>query len=62
VLLLVGMWVERWWLVAPTFETRVSLGLSEVSMAACCLGLLGLGMELFHRWIPRSYLQGEQQK
>ncbi|HJV34184.1 hypothetical protein [Geomonas sp.] len=58
-LLLVGMWVERWWLVAPTFEITVRLGLSELSMAAACTGLLGLGMELFHRYLPEGYLRHE---
>ena len=48
-LVLVGMWLERWWLVAPTFDPAVRLGLSELSLAAGFLGLLGLGMEWYHR-------------
>ena len=48
-LVLAGMWVERWWLVAPTFDPALRLGLSEFSLAAAFLGLLGLGMELYHR-------------
>jgi hypothetical protein len=54
---LIGMWIERWWLVAPTFDPRVRLGVSEISMAAACLGLLGLGMELFQRYVPEWYLR-----
>jgi hypothetical protein len=53
-LVLVGMWVERWWLVAPTFDPAIRLGLSELSLAAGFLGLLGLGMELYHHWLPRT--------
>jgi hypothetical protein len=53
-LVLFGLWVERWWLVAPNFDPAVRLGLSELSLAAAFLGLLGLGMELFHRRQPRS--------
>ena len=47
-LVLLGMWVERWWLVAPTFDPAVRLGLSEFSLAAAFLGVLGLGMEQYH--------------
>jgi protein-S-isoprenylcysteine O-methyltransferase Ste14 len=54
---LVGMWIERWWLVAPTFEPVARLGLSELSLAAGCIGILGLGMELFHRYLPEPYRQ-----
>ena len=53
-LVLGGMWLERWWLVAPTFDPAIRLGLSELSLAAAFLGLLGLGMELFHRIMPRQ--------
>jgi len=53
-LVLAGMWVERWWLVAPAFDPAVRLGLSELSLAAAFLGLLGLGMELFHRRLPHN--------
>jgi hypothetical protein len=49
VLVLAGMWLERWWLVTPTFDPAVRLGLSELSLAAGFLGMLGLGMELYHR-------------
>lgn len=51
---LAGMWIERWWLVAPTFDPLARLGLSELSLALAFLGMLGLGMEYFHR-IPRHY-------
>jgi hypothetical protein len=43
-LVLCGMWLERWWLVAPTFDPVARLGLSELSLAAGFTGLLGLGM------------------
>jgi len=48
-LVLAGLWIERWWLVAPSFDPAVRLGVSELSLAAAFLGLLGLGMELCHR-------------
>lgn len=53
-LVLAGMWVERWWLVAPTFDPALRLGPSEISLAAAFLGVLGIGMELFHRRMPRQ--------
>jgi hypothetical protein len=58
-LVLVGMWIERWWLVAPTFDVQVRLGLSELSLAAGGIGLLGLAMEQFQRLAPR-YLRDEK--
>jgi hypothetical protein len=58
-LLMCGMWIERWWLVAPTFDATVRLGLSELSLAAACVGLLGLGIEQFLRRLPDRYLREE---
>lgn len=43
-LVLLGMWLERWWLVAPTFDPLVRLGAAEISLAAGFAGFLGLGM------------------
>ena len=51
-LVLVGMWLERWWLVAPTFDPLVRLGLSELSLAAAFTGMLGLGMGQVRRYLP----------
>jgi hypothetical protein len=59
-LVLSGMWVERWWLVAPTFDPLVRLGLSELSMALAFLGMLGLGMEQFHRRLTGPYPREEK--
>ena len=54
-LVLLGMWVERWWLVTPTFDPLVRLGLSELSLAAGFAGLLGLGMLLYRQHLPGSH-------
>jgi hypothetical protein len=59
-LLLIGIWIERWWLVAPTFDPLVRLGLSELSLAVAFIGLFGFGMELFHRYLPEQYLRGKE--
>jgi hypothetical protein len=59
---LAGMWIERWWLVAPTFDPVARLGLSELSLAAAFIGVLGLGMELFHRYLPEPYPQQENKR
>ena len=48
-LILVGMWVERWWLVAPTLEPRMSLGLPEAGAALLFLGVLGMCLQVFCR-------------
>ena len=59
-LVLAGMWIERWWLVAPTFDPQVRMGLSELSMAAAFIGILGIGMDLFHRYQPGLHLREEK--
>jgi len=60
-LVLAGMWLERWWLVAPTFDPLPRLGLSELSLAAAFTGLLGLGMLLYLRYLPGNRPpQGEE--
>ncbi len=58
-LVLAGMWVERWWLIAPSFDPLVRLGLSELSLAIGFVGMLGLGMQQFHRRLPERYLREE---
>lgn len=58
---LTGMWIERWWLVAPTFDPLVRLGLTELSLAAAFIGMLGLGMEQFHRHLPEHLLHEENE-
>ena len=40
--LLLGLWVERWWLIAPNFAKGPSLGLPEISSAIAVLGVFGL--------------------
>jgi hypothetical protein len=59
-LVLAGMWIERWWLVAPTFDPLARLGLTEISMALAFVGMLGLGMQQFHRRLPERYLREEK--
>lgn len=53
-LVLVGMWIERWWLVAPTFDATLRLGLSELSLAVAFVGMLGLGMEQYQRRLSQQ--------
>ncbi|SNB46688.1 hypothetical protein [Geobacter sp. DSM 9736] len=59
-LILAGMWVERWWLVVPTFEKELMLGAEELATAAAFAGFLGLGMELFERYVPRTAVGEEK--
>jgi len=46
---LIGLWIERWWLVAPTFDAGLRLGVSELSLAVGFLGMLGLCMQQHRR-------------
>ena len=48
-LVLAGLWVERWWLVAPAFDPSPRLGVPEFSVAVAFAGALGLGMSVFRR-------------
>lgn len=58
-LILCGMWIERWWLVAPVFDAKLPLGLIEISMAVSFTGLLGIGIDQFHRRLPADFLTSE---
>ena len=48
-LVLIGLWMERWWLVAPTFDPRPSLGIEDGAMAAVFAGALGVCFQAFRR-------------
>jgi hypothetical protein len=43
--LLIGMWVERWWLVAPTFLQPPTLGIPEASLAMSFIGIFAICIE-----------------
>ncbi|HEY3308519.1 MAG TPA: hypothetical protein VGJ93_08690 [Desulfuromonadaceae bacterium] len=58
-LILVGMWVERWWLVAPTFQRELTFGLLEIATLASFAGMMALGMEQFLRRVPQDFPSGE---
>jgi len=47
--LLAGLWVERWWLVAPRFFPAPRFGLVEASITAAFLGVTAFALELGHR-------------
>ncbi|BCS54210.1 hypothetical protein [Geobacter sp. SVR] len=59
-LVLAGMWIERWWLVAPTFEPELRFGLLECATTAAFAGLLALGLDQFQRRMPPEYLCGDR--
>jgi hypothetical protein len=47
---LAAMWVERWWLVAPTFQPQPLFGLAELGPALALGGMLVLGVDIL---LPR---------
>ncbi len=57
VLVLAGMWVERWWLVAPTFEPVLTFGMAEVTITAACFGALALALETGGRLVPAPAIE-----
>ncbi|MBT1071504.1 hypothetical protein [Pelotalea chapellei] len=60
-IILVGMWGERWWLIAPTFEKASRLGMVELSAAAALSGILGLGIGLYRRFGPHLMRFGKEE-
>lgn len=61
-LILCGMWMERWWLVTPLFDGSLNFGLVELSMAVAFTGMLGIGMEQFHRRLPPDFLRADEKE
>jgi hypothetical protein len=49
---LVGMWVERWWLVTPTLGGSAAIGPVELSITAAFIGVFGFGISLFRFFTP----------
>ena len=49
---LVGMWVERWWLVTPTLGGRAAIGPVELSITTAFVSALGFGISLFRSFMP----------
>lgn len=54
-LVLAGMWVERWWLVTPSLSGPARLGLAEVSITGASLAALILGAGAFSRRLPPEF-------
>ena len=51
---LIGLWIERWWLVAPVFDSRPRLGLLEAAMALAFAGSFGLGQYVLRQGAGQS--------
>ena len=49
-LILLAMWLERWWLVAPTFAPNPAPGLAEIGSAVALLGAWGTTAALLRRF------------
>ena len=58
---LLGTWVERWWLVEPAFVPhRLPIGPAELSISAAFLGAFGLGFDLVKRHLPEDLPEEEE--
>jgi hypothetical protein len=51
-LVLAGLWVERWWLVAPAFDPQPRLGFEEGAVTALFAGAMGLCVTEYRRRVP----------
>ncbi len=52
IVLLLGLWLERWWLVAPSFTHEAKFGLVELAATAAVCGGLALGIEAARAYLP----------
>jgi hypothetical protein len=49
-LLLIFLWIERWWLITPVFEPgELQLGMVELSAAVALLGVFAYGIAVVQR-------------
>ncbi len=52
VLLLIGLWFERWWLITPGITLEMQFGWVEFAATAATLGALGLSITLTPKYLP----------
>ena len=58
--MLIGLWVERWWLVTPTLGGALVIGWTEVFITAAFAAALALGIECFLRSAPPVVSETEE--
>lgn len=51
-LLLAGLWFERWWMVAPSFTREPVIGWAEFAATAGMLGAFGIGLQIVRKYLP----------
>jgi hypothetical protein len=51
-LILTGLWIERWWLVTPTLGGELTFGLTEISITAAFAAAFIMCLSWFGRNIP----------
>uniref|UniRef100_I2Q390 Polysulfide reductase n=1 Tax=Desulfovibrio sp. U5L TaxID=596152 RepID=I2Q390_9BACT len=51
-LILLGLWLERWWLVVPSLPGGPVFGLADVGAGLALLGLFGFGVLRLDRLLP----------
>ena len=53
-LMLAGLWLERWWEVTPTLGGKLTFGLIEVSITAAFIAAFMISVILFNKKVPVS--------
>jgi Ni/Fe-hydrogenase subunit HybB-like protein len=56
--LLVGLWVERWWLVTPSAGGAPAIGLPEISITAAFVAAMGFGVDRLRRAAAPPVMKG----
>lgn len=55
VAILIGLWLERWWLVTPTLGGEMKIGLVEFSITAAFAAALALAVMWAAPWAPAEH-------
>lgn len=58
-LVLAAMWVERWWLVAPTFDAQPAIGAAELAPVLALGALFVLGVDVMRPHVRLPVVESE---
>jgi len=60
-LVLVSLWVGRWWSVAPTFSHEIEFGGPEIGITLAGLGAFGLSLDVGRGWAEKQRISDIEQ-
>lgn len=54
IFILIGLWLERWWLVTPTLGGKLTLGITEVSITSAFVAAFMISVYIYKMIIPQK--------